>query len=205
MKTLLLIGGGGQCRAAIDVIEAEGQFRILGVVRPEAEGKDSVLNYPILGDDRDLPNLLRQTSYAMITVGQIKTSAPRRNLYELLKGLKAELPVIISPQAYVSRHATIQEGTLVMHGAVINAGAQLGRNGIVNSLALVEHDAVIGDHCHISTGARINGGVIVEDGCFIGSGAVIREGLRIGANSVIGAGCVVTRQIDTNTLVKANS
>jgi len=203
MKTILLIGGGGHCRAAIDVIEAGGRFNIRGIVQPKAGGAERVLGYPILGDDADLPDLLAETPQALVTVGQVKTSGVRLRLFEQLKALNATMPLIVSPRAYVSRHAGVDEGTLVMHGAVVNAGVRIGANGIINNLALVEHDVGIGNHCHVSTGARVNGGVMIEDGCFIGSGAVLREGVRIGANSVIGAGCVVTRDVAPNTLLKA--
>lgn len=203
MKTLLLIGGGGHCRGAIDVIESEGRFVIKGIVQPKAEGVEPVLGYPILGEDADLPALLVDTPQALVTVGQIKTPALRRHLFESLKALTAVMPLIVSPKAHVSRHAQMGEGTLVMHGAIVNACAQIGVNGIINSLSLIEHDAEIGNHCHISTGARVNGGAIVEDGCFIGSGAVLREGVRVGANSVIGAGCVITRDVAADTVVKA--
>ncbi len=203
MKTLLLIGGGGHCRAAIDVIESEGCFVIKGIVQPKADGVEPVLGYPILGEDADLPTLLADTPQALVTVGQIKAPTLRRHLFESLKGLNAVMPLIVSPKAHVSRHAQVGEGTLVMHGAIVNACARIGVNGIVNSLSLIEHDAVVGNHCHISTGARVNGGAIIEDGCFIGSGAVLREGVRVGANSVIGAGCVITRDVARDTIVKA--
>lgn len=202
MKEILLVGGGGHCRAAIDVIEAEGRFAIRGIVQPKVDGVEPVLGYPILGEDADLSVLLAETPLALVTVGQIKTPAIRLRLFEQLKNLGAVMPVIVSPSAYVSRHARVEEGTLIMHGAIVNAGARIGANSIVNSLTLVEHDAEIGNHCHISTGARVNGGVIIEDGCFVGSGAVLREGIRIGSGSVIGAGCVVTRDVAPNTLSK---
>ena len=32
MKDILLIGGGGHCKAVIDVIEQEGQFNIIGII-----------------------------------------------------------------------------------------------------------------------------------------------------------------------------
>ena len=32
MTDLILMGGGGHCRSAIDVIEAEGSHRIMGVL-----------------------------------------------------------------------------------------------------------------------------------------------------------------------------
>ncbi len=203
MKSILLIGGGGHCRACIDVIETEGRFQIKGIIQPRSDGAEPVLGYPVLGDDADLPDLLADTSHALITVGQIRSPAVRTRLFGLLKELNASMPVVVSPNAYVSRHALVEEGTLVMHGAIINAGARVGVNGIVNSQALIEHDAVIGNHCHISTGARVNGGVIIEAGCFIGSGTVLREGVRIGANTVVGAGCVVTHDVASNALLKA--
>ena len=200
---LLLIGGGGHCRAAIDVIETEGRFVIKGIVQPRADGVDPVFGYGILGEDADLPILLADTPQALVTVGQIKAPTLRRHLFESLKRLNAIMPLIVSPEAHVSHHARVGAGTLVMHGAIVNAGARIGVNGIVNSLSLIEHDAEVGNHCHISTGARVNGGAIVEEGCFIGSGAVLREGVRVGANSVIGAGCVITRDVAPDTVVKA--
>lgn len=203
MKMLLLIGGGGHCRAAIDVIEADGRFVIKGIVQPRADGIAPVLGYGILGEDADLPALLADTPQALVTVGQIKAPTLRRHLFESLKRLNAVMPLIVSPKAHVSRHAQVGEGTLVMHGAIVNAGARIGVNGIVNSLSLIEHDAEVGNHCHVSTGARVNGGAIIEDGCFIGSSVVLREGVRVGANSVIGAGCVITRHVAPDTVMKA--
>ena len=32
MSDIILIGGGGHCKAVIDVIEQEGKFRIAGIV-----------------------------------------------------------------------------------------------------------------------------------------------------------------------------
>lgn len=203
MKTLVLVGGGGHCRSVIDVIETAGGYAIRGIIQPKDDGDQPVLGYPVLGDDDAFPSLLAEGCQALVTVGQIKTSALRRRLFERLKGLTANLPVVTSPHAYVSRHASLGEGSVVLHGAVVNAGAVLGANGIVNSLALLEHDVNIGDHCHISTGARVNGGARIADGCFIGSGAIIAQGVSVGADCVVGAGCVVTRDLPGNTLVKA--
>ena len=205
MQSILLIGGGGHCRSAIDVIESDGGYAISGIVQPCSDGNEPVLGYPVLGGDEDIPALLEQTPLALITVGQIRTPAVRQWLYDLLRQHGAVLPVIVSPRAHVSRHALVADGTLVMHGALVNACARVGVNCIVNSLALIEHDVFIGDHCHVSTGCRINGGVTVEAGCFIGSGAVLREGVRIGAGSVIGAGRVVDGDVVPGSLLKVVS
>ena len=154
MKPLLLVGGGGHCHSCIDVVEATKSYQIEGVVLPKLSSA-RILGYPIIGSDGDLPNLLSGIKSALITVGQIKTPEVRIRLFDLLKQLGAELPVIISPRAYCSKHAVTGDGLIIMHGAVVNAGARVGNNCIVNSQALVEHGVEIDDHCHISTGARL--------------------------------------------------
>lgn len=200
MKPLLLLGGGGHCHSAIDVIEAEAQYRIVGVVLPPGDDSRPVLGYSIVGSDNDLLALLAETPRALVTVGQVKSPASRMRLFDWLKDHTAETPVVISPRAYCSRRAIIGEGSILMHDSLINANARVGVNCIVNSQALIEHDAEIGDHCHISTGARVNGGARVGSGCFIGSGAVLKEGIGIGDGAIIGAGQVVLRDVEPRKL-----
>lgn len=202
MKPLMLVGGGGHCHSCVDVIEATEIYRIVGVVQPRVSS-ELILGYPIIGADDDLPQLLlKATKSALITAGQIKTPETRIRLFDLLKQLGAELLVIISPRAYCSEHAVVGEGSIIMHGAIVNAAARIGNNCIVNSQALVEHDVKIDDHCHISTGARVNGNVTISKGSFVGSGAVIKEGIKLGENVIIGAGQVVLRDVPSGTVVK---
>ena len=192
MKDIILIGGGGHCVSVIDVIEQEGQFRIAGIVdKPEFLGSN-ILGYSVIGNDSDLASLARKYQYALITVGQIKSPALRIKLFNLAAALGFILPSIISPRAYISKHAMIGRGAIIMHDALINSNAQIGDNCIINSKALIEHDCSISKHCHISTNATINGGVTVKSGSFIGSGAITKESIIIGKNSFIKAGSLVT-------------
>jgi sugar O-acyltransferase (sialic acid O-acetyltransferase NeuD family) len=199
MKSILLIGGGGHCKSVIDVIESGAKYRVIGVVQPLVDGPAHVLGYPVLGDDEALIALLIETPCAIVTVGQVKQAALRQRLFNKLLEMEAEIPVITSPNAYVSKHAHLGAGSVVMHGAVLNAHSVVAENCIINSMALVEHDVRIGPHCHISTGARLNGGVQIGAGCFIGSGAVIHQGVSIGEAAVIGAGCVINGDIAAHT------
>lgn len=48
-----------------------------------------------------------------------------------------KIATAISPRAYISKHASIEIGTIVMHDALINAYAEIGKNRIVNSKALL--------------------------------------------------------------------
>ena len=192
---LILIGAGGHARACIDVIEQHAQYQIAGLVGLPEEIHSDYFNYAVIASDNELSKLVKAYKYAVITVGQIRTPDDRIRLYQLAKKNGFQLPVIISPNSHVSRQATIGAGTIVMHGAIINAGASVGCNCIVNTRALIEHDATVADHCHISTGAILNGNVRVCLGSFIGSGSVVKEGVTISQRSVVGMGLAVRQNL----------
>ena len=202
---VLLIGGGGHCRSVIDIIESSTHFQVAGIVQPTSDGLASILGYPVRGDDDALPDLLGQTPCALVTVGQLTSASLRKHLYRKLLDLRAKIPVVVSPHAHVSRHAQLGLGTVVLHGALVNAAALVGENCIINSMALIEHDARIGPHCHISTGARLNGSVVVGADCFIGSGAIVHQGVTIGEGCIIGAGCVISRDVAAHTTMRYNA
>ena len=188
MKPLLLIGSGGHARSLIDVIESTVEWRIHGLVGLPQQVNSSVLGYPVLGCDADLPVLREECSAAVLAIGQLPDSATRVRLAKQLQQLDFELPVLISPHAIISSHAQLGSGTTVGHGAIVNAGAVVGDHCIINTRALIEHDVEIAHHCHVSTGVLVNGGVTLGFGSFIGSGAMIREGLNLPPHTVIAAG-----------------
>jgi len=191
MKEIILIGGGGHCKSVIDVIEQEGKFQIIGIVdKPELLGV-KVLGYPVIGNDSDLVDLSKKYRYALVTVGQIKSSSLRVRLFKLAIKVGLTMPNIISPRSYVSKHAMIGQGTVIMHDALVNANAKIGENCIINSKALIEHDAIIEDFCHIATNAVINGAAIVRQGSFLGSGVITKQGVKVEKNSFIKAGSLV--------------
>lgn len=194
---LLLIGAGGHAHACIDAIEQHDEYRIAGLIGTPEELNTRRLGYAVIGTDMDLPRLVREYQYAFISVGQIQSPHNRIRLYQRVLELGFELPVITVPTAYVSRHARIGAGTLVMHGAIVNAGAKVGKNCIINSRALIEHDSMVDDHCHVATGAILNGAVQLGAGSFIGSGSVIKEGVMLGQMCIVGMGlCVRHDQLD---------
>jgi len=191
MQDILIIGGGGHCKSVIDVIESTGKYKIYGIIDVKEKVGQKVLGYEIIGTEEDLEKYRNDVELAFIAIGFINSVELRIKIYNKLKQLNFKLPVIISPLAYVSKHSFIEEGTVVMHYAVINAGAKIGKNCIINTKALIEHDAIIEDFCHISTGAIINGGVIVGKYSFVGSNATTKQYIKIMENSFIKAGTVV--------------
>lgn len=201
-RNLILLGGGGHCKSVIDVAESAG-YTILGILdKPEMVGQQ-VLNYKIIGTDDDIPSYNDKAEF-LITVGQIKSSAIRMKLAELVKKAGGKCATIIANDAHVSKYAKIGDGTVVMHKAVVNADAKIGEQCIINTRAVIEHDARIGDFCHISTAAVVNGEVKVGNNVFIGSQAVIHNCKSIADCIVISAGSVVSRNLDKPGIYAGN-
>ena len=191
MNKIILIGGGGHCKSVIDVIEQEARFEIAGIIdKPELLGS-KILGYSVIGNDFDLKNLAKKYKNALITVGQIKSALVRIKLYNLIIKAGFILPSIVSPNAYISKHSKIGNGTIIMGNVIVNANTSIGDNCIINSKALIEHDCLVSNHCHISTNAVINGGVKIGPKCFIGSNVTTKENTTIKENSFIKAGSIV--------------
>lgn len=188
MKKIYLIGAGGHCCSCIDVIESTGEFQILGIFDVQEKVGATVLGYPIVGTDEDLPKYVHEEIFFLVTVGQIKNPHIRIKIFNSLIFLKARLATVISPRAYISKHALVSAGTVVMHDALVNADVKIGFNCIVNSKALIEHGVEVGNHCHISTGAIVNGDCRIGEGSFVGSNSVLKEGAIISDYSVLKAG-----------------
>ncbi len=192
-KPLVLIGGGGHCKSVIDVAESAG-YTILGILdRPEEVGK-TVLSYPVLGTDDDMPKYVGKAEF-VVTVGQIKSAALRMKLHRMIEDVGGQLATIVSPTAHVSKYASLGEGTVVMHRSIVNADAKVGKGCIINTSSIIEHDVTIGDYSHISTGAVVNGGAVVGEATFIGSCCVINQLVTIGNVTIVGAGAAVVSNI----------
>lgn len=202
-RDLILIGGGGHCKSAIEVAESIG-YEIKGVLDMQKNvGKEVLPGYRVIGTDDEIPQYIANCDF-LITVGFIKNSALRVKLYNKVKNAGGKLATIIASTARVSKYATLGEGTIIMHNAFVNAGAKIGENCIINTFANIEHDAKIGNQCHISTGTMVNGECKVGDRCFIGSQSVCANCIEIGSDIIIGAGSVVRKSISTKGMYAGN-
>jgi len=195
MKDLLLIGGGGHCKAVIDVAECAG-YKIIGIIdRKEKVGK-VVLDYPIIGTDEDIPLFVDKAEF-LITVGFVTNPSLRISLYNKVKESGGDFATIVSPTSYVSKNASIGKGSIIMHKAVVSVGAKIGCNCIVNTMADVDHCVEIGDHTHLSANVLIAGDSKVGDRCFCGIGSIVSSGVTIASDVILGAGTLVIKNINS--------
>lgn len=194
-KYIYLYGAGGHSNVIREVLEGAG-FTIKGVFddnpsQAKIRGIKVEDGVQTLGED--FPKL---DAPMIISVG----SNIRRS--ELVKILKTEYGLAIHRSAIISPSASIGEGSVVLHGAIVQAGTRIGAHVLVNTAASIDHDNVIEDYAHISPHATLCGHVHVGEGTHIGAGASVIPCVRIGKWCKIGAGAVVIRDVpDFSTAV----
>ncbi len=202
-NSILLVGAGGHSEACIDVIERQKKYKIQGLIGIKNEKNKLVLNrYKILGTDDDLIKLSKKIKNALVTVGQIKSADTRLKIFNKLKELKFNLPIIKSPHSILSKYSKIGDGTIIMHGAIVGPNVKIGKNCIINSNSLIEHGSTIGDNTHIATSVTINGNVKIGSNVFIGSGTTIKQKIIIGDNSIIEMGQMIFKNCPSNSFFK---
>lgn len=202
-RGIILIGGGGHCKSVIEASLSSGR-NIIGVLDlAENIGKEVLPGIKVIGSDDDIAKYCNDALF-VITVGHIKDSSLRRKIAQKVSDNDGELTTIIASTANVSRFATLGCGTVVLHGAMVNAAAKIGENCIINTLCNIEHDASVGEFSHISTGAMVNGDCKVGSDIFLGSQSVMMNGSSICDGAVIAAGSFVRKTLKIKGIYAGN-
>jgi sugar O-acyltransferase (sialic acid O-acetyltransferase NeuD family) len=110
-----------------------------------------------------------------------------------------KFPPLIHPTAYVSKSATIANGTVVFANSYVGPNSRIGKFCILNTGASVEHDCMIGNQNFLAPGSILAGKVKIGDNCFLGMGSLISDGISIGSDSVIAANSFVNGNIPSNS------
>ena len=197
---LAILGASGHGRVLADVAHAAGWQRI-EFFDDNLLNISSVQNWHVGGNTKQLISRIEKFDGVIVGIGNCTI---RGQMHRLLKSAGGRLVTIVHPRAWVSPHAKLGDGCVVMAGAVINIGASIGDAGIVNTGATVDHDCILGEAVHISPGAHLAGDVRIGNASWIGIGAAVRQGIAIGSGVMVGAGAVVVKPIPDGETVIGN-
>lgn len=200
MKELILVGGGGHCHSVIDVIHSEKKYRIIGILDPRLSPGSQVLNYEVLGNDELSAKYIEEGAHFLVTVGKLNLDGVREKTIENLTRLGAKFATVISSFAHVSDLATVGEGSVVHHGAIVNVASSIGRHCIINTSSVVEHDVKMGDFVHLSTMAIVNGHTEIAAHSFIASHGVISHNIQCRFPFILGANSFMHKAPDRSGL-----
>jgi UDP-perosamine 4-acetyltransferase len=191
-KPLVIIGSGGHACCMLDVARLVG-FSAVGFIDRTQETGAFVNDLPILGGDE----LLSDKAFMRDHCFAVGIGNPRaRRLYgELLLHREADCPAIINPSSFVSAHASVGRGVLLMGMNAVNHGVRLDDFAALDWQVTIGHGAYLGRAVFAGPGSRVAGDVSCDEEVYLGLGCQVIEQVKIGRGSLIGAGSTVIRDI----------
>ena len=186
---MYLYGASGHAKVIMDILRANNES--IDALFDDNEALSDLMGYPVRRSSEVKGPLI-------ISIG---SNEIRKKIAEMLD---VEFGTAIHPSAIVSPDATIDKGTVVMQGAIIQSCAHIGKHCIANTGVSVDHECIVEDYVHVSPHATLCGNVHVGEGTWIGAGSVVIQGITIGKGCIIGAGSVVTKDIPDNVLAVGN-
>ena len=196
----VIIGYSGHGYVVLDALKSNGI--IVDAYCEKEEKTNNPFGLIYLGEERST-KIISELQFYNAYIG-IGNNSIRSEIYQFFSEHNIIMPSVIHSNAIVSSSVSIENGTVVMPGVVINAFSKIGKAVICNSSSVIEHECEIGDFAHIAPGAVLAGGVRVGANSFIGANSVVREGVYIGSNVTVGAGSVVIRNIPDGKKIVGN-
>lgn len=185
-----LIGAGGHASVISDIAKKQG-ILLNGVFIDE--NAKNITNLELIDSIKNIENYINDEF--LLAFGNLNI---RQSLEKDLSLKNIKWFSLIDCNAIICEDVKIGIGTVVMPGAIINAGAVIGNHVIINTGVIVEHGCIIEDHVHISPRSVICGNSKVGFGTWVGAGSTIINEISIGNNAIIGAGSVVVRDVLDN-------
>ncbi len=187
---MVLYGAGGHAKVVIDCL-TDRNIEVTGIFDDKSD-LVSINGYDVLGPytpDQDAEEEL------IITIGD--------NLARQIvtNNIRHKYGTLIHESAIVSKYAHVDEGSVVLHGSILQTGVKVGKHCIINTAGNINQDVTIEDFTNISPNVTLCDNVTVQEGVHIGAGAIVLPKVTIGKWCVIGAGSVITQNLPDYSLV----
>jgi len=183
MEKLLLVGAGGFGRVVLEHASAIYDCAFLD------DGDVSIVDgVPVIGKTSDLVSFYPEYKLLLVTIGN---NALRERLYKGAAAIGYSFPNIIHASAYISPHAHIGTGCVILNNAVVQNNAKCGDGCILNPGVELHHDSTIGSYCLIYTNSVIRSLTNVGNRVWIGSSATISTSASVSDDGRVEDGEVI--------------
>ena len=178
---IYVYGATAQAKMTIDLIERL-DIAVNGCI-DKSLLLDTVLEYSVELNHRHNP----EANYVLA----IRNAGLRKRIFKDLNGVS--FPVLIDPDAYVSKHTEVEAGTVIFAKAVVMPDVQIGRQVLIDSGAVIHSNTIVEDFVNIGAGVHIGSNVLVSEGVEIGANSVIDNEVTLDADAVIPPNSYITR------------
>lgn len=198
MNKLLVLGCGGHGRVVADAAQKTGNWEVIRFLDDRYTQDTPVDGWTLIGNFDAASKFVGEYTHAVVGIGN---NTLRLKLIDQLKAQGFQIPTVVHPQAVVSDHVSLGEGSVVFAGAVVNIGSQIGSGCIVNTSASVDHDCRLADGSHVAPGAHLSGNVTLGERSWVGTGASVKEGVSIASDVIVGVGAAVVKNVSDQGVV----
>lgn len=175
---LLLVGAGGFGRVVLE--HAIKQYKCALV----DDGQELGAIIDGVGRISDLQRLHDEAGFdqLIVTIGNNKL---REDIYSKAKALGYSFPNIICSSAYISPHAQIGCGCVLLNNVVVQNGGRVGDGVLLNPGVEVHNDAFVDDYALIYTNSVVRALAHVGKRVRIGSNVSISNNVNVADDSDI--------------------
>lgn len=173
-KNLLILGAGQYGTVAKEIAQSMGCFDKISFLDDRHGTENPAYHEESIGRINEYERFSGEYECAAVAIGDPEL---RRDLMEKLKAASYRLVRLVSPRAYISPSAQLEEGCIVEPFVAVNANAFVGAGTILSAGAIVNHNSVVMACCHIDCGAVVESGAMVESSRKIEAGCVVKRKL----------------------------
>jgi len=177
MERLLLVGSGGFGRVVLEHASSQYDCAFL-----DDRDLSVVDGSPLIGKTSELNKFFPEYRLLLVTIGN---NAIRERLYKEATAIGYNFPNIIHSSAYISPHATIGTGCVILNNAVVQNNSKIGNGCILNPGVEAHHDSTIGNYCLIYTNSVVRSLTHVGDRVWIGSTATVSTSAVVPDDTII--------------------
>lgn len=177
-EKLLLVGAGGFGRVVSEtaVLNYDCVFVDDGV-----KTGTEICGVKVVGNTSELPTLFGEYKKLIVTIGN---NAIREHIYKSAAKIGYEFPNLIHPSAYVSPYARIGWGCVLLNHVTVQNGSSVGNGVLLNPGVEIHHDCSVADFDLIYTNSVVR------------TYAKVGKRVRIGSNVTISNDAVVPDDVD---------
>lgn len=168
-EKLLLVGAGGFGRVVSEtaVLNYDCAFVDDGV-----EIGTEICGIKVIGNTSDLSMLFGKYEKLVVTIGN---NVIRERIYKAAAEIGYKFPNLIHPSVYVSsyakigwgcvflNHVTVQNGSLVGNGVLLNPGVEIHHDCFVDDFDLIYTNSVIRTYARVGKRVRIGSNVTISN------------------------------------------
>jgi sugar O-acyltransferase (sialic acid O-acetyltransferase NeuD family) len=207
MKKKLVIFGVGKIAEVVYYYAAsECGFEVAAFCVDAAYKKDETFNgLPVVSFEEVIKKFPPEAYDMFVAVGYHDLNRLREKKCAEAREKGYQLVSVISPLCNIPSNVTTGWNCLIAAPAIVHPCVQIKNNVFVWSGAMVAHHSIIEDNCWLTSCCNISGNVQLGANTFVAVNATIGHSVTIGKNCFLGANTLVTKNLEEDKVVIAES